>query len=69
MRNVGTWDRFLRFSLGVILVGLAVVVTETPVWRVAFGFIGFVMLLTAATGFCPLYTALGIGGRRHHLPR
>ncbi len=53
--NVGAIDRVLRVVIGVVLVALAVMGTIGP-W----GWIGLVPLATAALGFCPLYTVLGL---------
>jgi hypothetical protein len=52
--NVGTIDRILRVVLGLALIALTLTGT-IGVW----GWIGVVPLLTAAMGFCPLYTVLG----------
>ena len=52
--NVGGIDRILRIVLGLVLIGLAATGT-VGVW----GWIGIIPLVTAAFGFCPLYTALG----------
>ncbi len=52
--NVGGIDRLLRIGTGVVLLGLAATGTVG-----AWGWIGVVPLLTAAMGFCPLYTVLG----------
>jgi hypothetical protein len=53
--NVGGIDRILRIVLGLAL--LALTLTGTiGVW----GWIGLVLLATAAFGFCPLYTVLGM---------
>jgi hypothetical protein len=52
--NVGGIDRILRIVLGVALIALTLTGT-IGVW----GWIGVVPLLTAAIGFCPLYTVLG----------
>lgn len=54
-RNMGRVDRALRAALGVVLIGLAVAGPQS-----AFGWIGIVPLATAAIGWCPLYTLLGI---------
>lgn len=54
-RNVGTLDRVLRVVVGVGLLSLAFVGPATP-W----GYIGLIPLLTAAVGYCPLYSVLGI---------
>lgn len=53
-KNVGTVDRVLRMTVGVLLLSLAFTGPQTP-W----GFLGFVPLLTGALGTCPLYTLLG----------
>lgn len=54
-RNEGGMDRALRALLGAGLVGATVAGAIGP-W----GWIGLVPLLTAAIGWCPLYTVLGI---------
>jgi len=51
--NVGTIDRILRAVIGLALIALTLAGT-IGVW----GWIGVVPLLTAALGFCPLYTML-----------
>jgi hypothetical protein len=52
--NVGMIDRALRAIAGLALIGWAL--SGGPVWA----WIGVVPLLTAAVGFCPAYTLLGI---------
>lgn len=52
--NVGGIDRILRIVLGLALIALAATGT-VGVW----GWLGAVFVLTAAIGFCPLYTVLG----------
>ncbi len=52
--NVGGIDRILRAVIGLALIALTLAGT-IGVW----GWIGMVPLLTAALGFCPLYTVLG----------
>jgi hypothetical protein len=54
-KNVGSIDRNLRIVVGLGLISLVFVGPQTP-W----GWIGIVPLLTAAIGFCPLYTLIGI---------
>jgi hypothetical protein len=53
--NVGGIDRILRVVLGLALLALTLT-GAIGVW----GWIGVVPLLTAAMGFCPLYSVLGI---------
>lgn len=52
--NVGGIDRILRIVLGLVLIALTLTGT-IGVW----GWVGVVPLVTAAFGFCPLYTVLG----------
>ncbi|NVN87367.1 MAG: DUF2892 domain-containing protein [Rhodopseudomonas sp.] len=52
--NVGMIDRVLRAIVGIGLIYWAL--TGGPIWA----WIGVVPLLTAAVGFCPAYTLLGI---------
>lgn len=54
-RNEGTLDRAVRALAGVGLIGATLAGAIGP-W----GWIGVVPLLTAALGWCPLYTVLGI---------
>ncbi len=52
MHNVGTIDRVVRIVIGAGLLAL--------VPRTAWGFVGLVPLLTAAVGYCPLYSLIGV---------
>lgn len=54
-KNMGSLDRGLRVAAGLALVALAATGT-IGVW----GWIGVVPLVTAAIGWCPAYTLLGI---------
>ena len=53
--NVGTLDRIARVVLGLVLIALTLTGT-IGVW----GWIGVVLVATAAIGFCPAYTLLGV---------
>ena len=53
--NVGNIDRIVRAVIGLALIALAWAGTIG-----AWGWIGVVPLLTAALGFCPVYTLLGL---------
>ncbi len=53
--NVGGIDRVLRAVLGAILIGLTLSGAIG-----AWGWIGLVLLGTAAVGFCPLYPLIGL---------
>ncbi|MGF1561471.1 MAG: DUF2892 domain-containing protein [Geminicoccaceae bacterium] len=52
--NVGTIDRALRFILGVVLLAMVFAGPQTP-W----GWLGLVLIGTAAFRFCPAYTLIG----------
>lgn len=53
--NVGSVDKLLRISAGVILLGLTV--TNVIGW---WGLIGLVPLATGLINWCPAYSLLGI---------
>ncbi|WP_373062200.1 DUF2892 domain-containing protein [Gemmatimonas sp.] len=53
-KNIGSVDRALRVALGLGLLAIAFTGPQTQ-W----GYLGFIPLLTAAIGSCPLYTILG----------
>ena len=56
--NLGRADRAIRALLGAI--ALTLVVTGP---RTLWGYLGMVLLATAAVGFCPIYAALGLSSR------
>jgi hypothetical protein len=53
--NVGTIDRIVRITAGVVLLGLAA--TGTVGW---WGWLGIVPLATGVVGWCPPYAMLGL---------
>ena len=53
--NVGNVDRALRIVLGFLLLSMVFLGPKT-----AWGFVGFVPLLTGLGGFCPLYRVFGL---------
>lgn len=57
--NIGGVERGVRALIGLAVMLLAVTGPRTP-W----GWLGIVPLLTAITGWCPLYRALRISTRR-----
>lgn len=58
--NEGTVDRSIRVALAVAAVVGAVLVGASSVLGIVLLVVAGVLLLTAATGFCPLYRVLGI---------
>lgn len=57
--NVGTVDRLMRITLGVVLIGLTLA-GLIGVW----GWIGILPIVTAVFRFCPAYRLLGINSCR-----
>lgn len=54
-KNLGQVDRALRFGLGALLILLAATGTVG-----AWGYVGAILLATAAISFCPLYRLAGL---------
>ena len=59
MKNESNFDRGVRVFLGVILFVVGATMFTGTVTIVLY-VLGFVLLVTAATGFCPLYKLFGI---------
>ena len=53
--NEGKWDRILRLVLGFPL-GVYGVYASSWIW----GILGLVLIITGITGFCGLYSLVGI---------
>lgn len=56
--NMGSVDRVLRVVAGLVIIGAGIA------FRSWWGLIGVILLATAAIGFCPLYTLLGVSTRK-----
>lgn len=56
--NMGSVDRVLRVVAGLVIIGAGIA------FRSWWGVIGVILLATAAIGFCPLYTLLGVSTRK-----
>ena len=56
--NIGSLDRALRALIGIAVLALAFTGPRT-----AWGYLGFIPLVTAAVGFGPLYAVLGLDTR------
>jgi hypothetical protein len=52
-QNVGGVDRLFRFGVGFVCLAL-VFATDHPVWKLLFGIVAVVGLLTAVMGYCPV---------------
>lgn len=53
-KNIGSIDRVMRFIIGIVIIALGFIYGS---W---WGILGFVPIITAFTGFCPLYVPFGI---------
>ena len=64
-KTVGTQDRAVR---GVLAIGALIgagLVGFTSGWGLILVAVVAIMLVTGASGYCPIYSALGIDTRRH----
>lgn len=61
-KNVGGLDRFFRFSVGFLSLGIAFAAGDW-ILRVVFGLVGLIGVGTALTGFCPINRILGLNTR------
>lgn len=52
--NVGSADRYIRFILGAVIIGLGFYFKS---W---WGVIGIVPIITATLNFCPAYSLIGV---------
>lgn len=64
LTNEGTADRVIRAIIGIVLIILPLATSVALFSSAAFYWgaliIGAVLLITAVTGFCPLYRVLGL---------
>lgn len=58
--NMGGIDRAIRAIVGIILLALYFMGTVAGVWGWVALIVGVVLLVTAALGWCPPYSLLGI---------
>lgn len=57
MKNVGKTDKIIRIVIGLVLLSLIFILPG----NIRFiGLIGLILLITAGTGFCPIYALLHI---------
>ncbi|MBI4419892.1 MAG: DUF2892 domain-containing protein [Gemmatimonadetes bacterium] len=59
-QNVGTTDAAIRWALATILFVLSIVFNASPWLSLGFAVAALVMVATALTRKCPLYTATGL---------
>ncbi len=66
--NVASWDRIVRFVLGIALV-IAAFAVVSGAWGLIVAIVGAVFFVTALVGFCPLYALFRVSTRREpHSP-
>ncbi len=65
MRNEATLDRWLRTLLAVVAANVAVAIGSSSVGGVILWIVAVALVLTAATGFCPLYRVLKVSTYHH----
>jgi hypothetical protein len=61
--NQGSIDRAIRLVAAGVLIGIGLGVVRGP-GGIAMAVVGLIPLLTGLSGFCPLYTLLGIDTSR-----
>lgn len=64
-KNMSAFDRIFRVIAGIIMGYLYWAGIVTGTWGIVLLIIGIVFMVTAAVGFCPLYTMLGIKRGAH----
>jgi len=62
--NEGKADRIVRFIIGIIFLILGFLVFGNSVLGVILDIIGIILVVTALTGFCVLYTFFGISTKK-----
>jgi DUF2892 family protein len=67
-KNVGTVDAVVRALGGVGLIVVAVLVSDRPFLALGAALIGVLLLGTATTHVCPLYTVFGLRTSRTATP-
>jgi len=66
--NESGTDRVVRFILGIIFLILGWAVLHNNVLGVILDIIGIILIITAITGFCLLYSLLGINTKKEKPP-
>lgn len=59
-RNEGTTDRIVRLVIAAAAVGVGLAAGFTSVVGIIAAVVAVIMVVTAATGFCPLYAVFGV---------
>jgi hypothetical protein len=67
--NIGPIDRAIRVIIGLVLIAYAIPIGFPETGWNWLGWIGFVPIVTAAIGFCPLYRLIGMTTLQHPHPQ
>ena len=59
-KTVGTTDKVIRIIIGIILLLIAIAFPVGTAWTIILVILGLIALITGISGFCPLYSLLGI---------
>jgi len=59
-KNMGTWDRIIRFALAALIAILYFTNVISGTWAIILGIVAVIALVTSLVGVCPLYKLLGI---------
>ncbi len=60
-KNVGSSDKIIRYLIAIAAALLIIFSVVKGIWAIIIGIVGGIMLVTALTGFCGLYTICGTG--------
>jgi uncharacterized membrane protein len=70
-KTVGTTDRMIRVVVAIGALIVSVAVGFSSGWGIALTIVAAVLVVTGASGYCPIYSAIGIdtmskeSGHRH----
>lgn len=59
-KNMGKWDRIIRFTLAVLVAVLYFTNVISGTLAIILGIVALVLLVTSLVGVCPLYILFGI---------
>jgi len=66
-KNVGTTDRILRVTFGVVFLAVGILRTFGSIWSALFSVLGAEVLLVALIGYSPVYDLLGYSSVRPNI--
>lgn len=66
VKNVPSWERILRVSVGLPSLGYVVINWGGPGLAIGMGVLGGVLAVTGLIGFCPMCALVGRKSRQGH---